>query len=358
MHVVRKCFTSLRWKTVSRRAVAFPRIESHVNLHSKSIAQQRTKLEVKPFWKINAVLNNVSLVLSCNVDEEFFVDIPENQRRNGLDIKYDCHRQVASMTFDGDLQSVLALSLPFRVDFDIVLKGTGNASIGGVENETVQVDAENYDIMLGDLKSHNISVVANKGDIHCAKTLKGNIKFVSRDGDVATQKIQGHNISIACETGYVEAGDIYAEELSINAGQGMQVKSTHGRSQLRSKGGIVIGTAEGDVSLLSRHGDIDLHLADHARDVDVTAERGNIELSFSSDMNGEVSVDASAVDDSDSGLIQIPGKIHGSCARYRSDGGDGLTTVSATSPNGTTSLRRRTWLGAISAFSRKSKEPR
>lgn len=358
MHAIRKYFILSPCKALCWRAAAFTRVESRVNLHLKSAAEQRTKLEVKPFWKIKAVLNNVSLALTCNVDEDFFVDLQQtpHQPHNGLDIKYDSHSQVAKMTFSGDSQSALSLSLPFQVDFDIVLGGSGSASIGGVENESIQINAENYDVELGDLKSNSINVVSDKGNIQCLKTLRGNINLVSHDGNISTRKIQGHNVSISCAVGCAKAGDVYAEKLLINAEEEIQVKSIHGASQLHSKGGIVVGTAEGDISMVSQRGDIDLYLADHARNVDVTAESGNVRLAFSPDMNEEVNVDARTVDDSDSELTQIFEKIDENCSKYQCGDGSGLTAVTVKTPNGTTFLRRRSWLEAVSAFNRESRE--
>lgn len=326
-----------------------------MKLYSSGATFVEKELQIKPFWKLKAVLNNVALELRPTLEDKFtlrHVDRPQN-----ITIEYDHEREVATVNFSSEERSNLALAIPYRVDLDIILEGTGSAKIADIENEAIQVKGDCYDLELNNLKSHSTNIVTNVGNIKCGKTLRGNLKLRSNVGSISTQKLQGHWISLTAENGLLNAGDIYAQQLT-SVSDRIRIKSIHGGCNIQANGDIVIGTAEGEISLLSRKGNIHAHLADHARMTGIVAKAGDVCLTFSQGLDGEFDAEAQIVDDeaAESVLSHVSRQMSGNSCQYKATVNEGTSQISIKSPEGRIALETRSWPEAVTLYNKKSKE--
>lgn len=317
-----------------------------VQLHLTSLAHQHTRLEVKPFWKVRAVLDNVDLRLTSNVEEDYFIESSDSQ--DCPRIQYDHNNQAASIRVDEKMKGNVRLCLPYRVDLDIVLNGSGTAHIADIENVVVDIRSENYDIEFGSLKTTRLCATTECGDIRCEKTVRGNISLETAEGHITANKIQGHHVSLTSQCGHVRVGDVYAENFRVASENGIQIKSVHGNSRLQSRGSVAVGTAEGDVTVVSADS-VHLHLADRANVVDVMSEMGDVEISYSPGMTLEFDIDAKNVDDCKAVLRRGTG----SSEKYRNDDTGNQSLVTIKSPCGTTTVKSSSWLEAVTGFNRK-----
>ena len=325
-------------------------------LCSSSVKFAERKLELKPFWKLQALMKNVSLELRPTVDEKF--SVRHSTASRNLAVEHDYKSNIAIVKFAAKEQSKVSISIPYHVNLEIVLEGSGDVKIADVENETVDIQGERYDVELNNLKTNSTKVVTNVGDIHGVKTLRGNLHLESREGNVVAQKLQGFLLSLSAQKGSLAIGDVYAQQLTAASDNNVRIKSVHGSCDVVSNGDIIVGTADGEVCLLTRKGNIHAHFAEHVKTTNVIADAGDVSLSFSPGLKGKFHIEARHVNDdaAKSILSRVSQRALGLGCRYEASVGDGTNRISVKSRNGSTVLKKRSWLEAVLSYDKNVRE--